>query len=63
MQGRSKVFIGGQAGGNVKFVNKSLQQNINPTKFVVNFLNLKQFFKFLNKYYHNFERFCTIEKL
>ena len=31
-QGRSQVFIegGGQAVGNDKFVNKTLQQNINP---------------------------------
>ena len=56
VQGRSQVFIGGgQAGGNVKFVNKTLQQNINPENcFIVNSLNFKKFSNFLNKYYHNF---------
>ena len=35
-QGRSQVFIGGgQAGGNVKFINKTLLQNIKPRKFVL----------------------------
>ena len=40
-QGHSQVSIGGgggQAGGNNKFVNKTLQQNINPENVIVNFL-------------------------
>ena len=48
IQGRSQVFIGGGAnGGNVKFINKTLLQNINSENFFVKFLILKifQFFK------------------
>ena len=35
--GRSQVFIGegGQAGSNVKFINKNLLQNINPGNFLL----------------------------
>ena len=36
IQGRSQVFIGGgQAGDNDKFVNETLQQNINPENFLL----------------------------
>ena len=36
IQGRSQVFIGGgQAGGNDKFVNKTLQQNIESENFLL----------------------------
>ena len=35
-QGRSQVFIGGGARwGNVKFIHKTLLQNINPEKFLL----------------------------
>ena len=37
IQGRSQVFIGGGGArwGNVKFIHKTLLQNINPEKFLL----------------------------
>ena len=45
-QGRSQVFIGGEAGGNVKFINKTLQQIINLEKFYCKLFIYKKFSNF-----------------